>query len=197
MYVCYRHALLVCASLARQLPDGVSSRYSCSTVCPLRCSLPVPVYPTVARAPMIARRSSLRVYLLLNVSAYCSFSYAIASGVAVGLILSKKLCLHLPLCRSLFCQHTPSWVSRGWPLSSQPAGEDVMTVWRDQIIEKCICYFVFGYAGSELTVRWRVATGLSPLDCCRNSACRGSLRYTSPQRVGPISPCRNRPYSQP
>ena len=62
--VCYRHALLDCAS-ARRLPIGgarlyarsaagcplprpVSSRCSCSTVRPLRRSLPVPVCPTVA-----------------------------------------------------------------------------------------------------------------------------------------------------
>ena len=59
-YVCYRHALLVCASSARRLPVAgarlsarcaagcplprpVSSRCSCSTVYPLRCSLLVPV----------------------------------------------------------------------------------------------------------------------------------------------------------
>ena len=74
MHVCYRHALLVCASSARQLPVAgaslsaccaagcplpgpVSSRCSFSTVGALRWSLPVPVCPTVAHAPMISRRS--------------------------------------------------------------------------------------------------------------------------------------------
>jgi len=110
MHVCHRHALLVCAPSTSQL-----------LVAGARPSLPW--LPT-----------ALQVYPLLNISAYCSFSH-VASGVAVGLILIRKLCLHLPLCRSLCCQHTPSWVSRGWPLSSQPAGEDGTTVWHDQFIE--------------------------------------------------------------
>ena len=88
-YVCYRHALLVCASSARRLPVAgarlfsrcatdcplpgpMFSRCSCSTVCSLRYSLTVPVCPTVA----------------------------------VGLILIITLCLYLPLCLSLCCQHT-------------------------------------------------------------------------------------------
>jgi len=75
MHVCHRHALLVCAPSTSQLlvagarpsarcaagcplPGPVSSRCLFSTVGPLRCSLPVTVCLTVARAPMIAHRSS-------------------------------------------------------------------------------------------------------------------------------------------
>ena len=86
----------ICSSAARRW---------CSSVCPLCCWLPVTrarvepllvldclpaalivarACPTVARAPMIARRSQLHVYPLLNVRAYCSFSHALASGVAVA-----------------------------------------------------------------------------------------------------------------
>ena len=83
-------------------------------------------------------------------------------------------CIYLPLFQSLCCQHTPPWVSRGWPLSNHPAGEDVTTVWHNHI---CIVQLLLcrGYAGAELTIQWRVATGLSLLDWCRISACRGSL----------------------
>ena len=31
-------------------------------------------------------------------------------------------CIYLPLCQSLCCQHTPSWVTRGWPLSNTQLG---------------------------------------------------------------------------
>ena len=92
----------------------------------------LPVCLTVACAPIIARRPQLHVYPLLNVLAYCSFMHAHGTRVAVGLISTRKLWWCLPLCRFPCCQYTPSGVSRGCPLSSQPAGEEVTTAWRGQ-----------------------------------------------------------------
>ena len=96
--------------------------------------------------------------------------------VAIGLMLIEKLVLAPSFMSvSLLSAYTVSGIAWLASLTTQPGRTSrrcgVITF--TYVVQLLLCP---GYSGSDLTEQWRVATGLSPLDRCRISARRGSLR---------------------
>ena len=153
----------------------------------------MPVCPTAARAPMIVRHTYLAVYPLLNVLAYCSFSHALASGVAVGFALICTLCLHLPCCWSICCQHTSLWVSGGLPLSANQLGRTGRRCGLKNDYSSTIATLsrVCGLrADDKMECRHGiVATGSLPF---LRMSWRTTLIYPPPKHGVLMSPCRSR-----
>lgn len=78
----------------------------------------------------------LHLYPSLNVLANCPCLHAHGNRMAVDSTL-PIICGGGGLCSWFHCcQYTEPWLSRGWPLSGQPAGEEATTVWRGPLIEQ-------------------------------------------------------------
>lgn len=136
MDVCCNRALLVCA-LSAVCPLFVLAGLPCALWLLFACLI-------VARPRLsgrcvpetFVRPSQLHVYPLLNVLACCPCLHAHGNGMAVDSTLTRNCGGGCRFSRFHSCLYIESWVSRDWPLSSQPAGEGVTTVWHGPLIEQ-------------------------------------------------------------